>query len=284
MSARCRPEVQSVKFDLINLRVRIIVLIFVFKYVDMNIKYTKEILEGVAKDSKSVAEVMRRLDIKVSGGSSSHIRRRLNLYEISTEHFTGQASMTGVVPKSKRTLEQFKNEVLSKNGVDIKSHALKLKLYEFGLREEVCEICNLGNEWNGKKISLHLDHIDGVNNNNELSNLRILCPNCHSQTDTYAGKRSKGKISKEDKLKKIDNHCLDCDCLIGKNAIRCKSCKSTKQANDTRAFNIPDKESLLTMLKQTNFTAVAKKFNVSDNAVRKWCLKYGLPDKSSAYK
>lgn len=51
-----------------------------------------------------------------------------------------------------------------------------------------CCVCGLKNEWNGKKLSLQLDHIDGNRTNNELKNLRIICPNCHTQTDNYAGK------------------------------------------------------------------------------------------------
>ncbi len=50
-----------------------------------------------------------------------------------------------------------------------------------------CSKCEL-NEWLGKKLSLHLDHIDGNNNNHDLDNLRFLCPNCHSQTSTYTGR------------------------------------------------------------------------------------------------
>jgi 5-methylcytosine-specific restriction endonuclease McrA len=77
------------------------------------------------------------------------------------------------------------------NGSHIASHKLKLKLFRDGLKEEKCEICEI-EEWMGKKAPLELDHIDGNHYNNEFSNLRILCPNCHSQTDTNSGK-SKGK-------------------------------------------------------------------------------------------
>jgi 5-methylcytosine-specific restriction endonuclease McrA len=77
------------------------------------------------------------------------------------------------------------------NGSYITSHKLKLKLFRDLFKEEKCEICGI-KEWMGKKAPLELDHIDGNHYNNELSNLRILCPNCHSQTDTNSGK-NKGK-------------------------------------------------------------------------------------------
>ena len=69
------------------------------------------------------------------------------------------------------------------------SHKLKLRLYKADLKKEKCEECGIIN-WNEKPISFHLDHINGNNSDHRLENLRILCPNCHSQTDTYSCKIS----------------------------------------------------------------------------------------------
>lgn len=70
------------------------------------------------------------------------------------------------------------------------SHKLRVRLIEEGLKEDKCEICGI-HEWNSKPLSKHLDHIDGDHHNHELSNLRILCPNCHQQTDTHGSKKLK---------------------------------------------------------------------------------------------
>jgi 5-methylcytosine-specific restriction endonuclease McrA len=66
-----------------------------------------------------------------------------------------------------------------------KPHHVKNKLWTLGLKEKKCEVCGLGNQYNGKPLTLELHHIDGNNTNNNFDNLQILCPNCHSQTHTY---------------------------------------------------------------------------------------------------
>jgi len=72
-----------------------------------------------------------------------------------------------------------------------RSH-LKRKLIEQKLLVEVCAICGIQPFWNSQKLVLHLDHINGSPKDNRLENLRLICPNCHSQTETYAGKKTKG--------------------------------------------------------------------------------------------
>lgn len=75
-------------------------------------------------------------------------------------------------------------EFYLENRTKVSSHTLKLKLFESGIKVRRCEECN-NIEWNGRPIPLELDHIDGDHFNNNLTNLRILCPNCHAQTPTY---------------------------------------------------------------------------------------------------
>jgi 5-methylcytosine-specific restriction endonuclease McrA len=68
--------------------------------------------------------------------------------------------------------------------------SIRKTILKENLIEYKCSECNVI-EWNGKTLSLHLDHINGVNNDNRLENLRFLCPNCHSQTETYTGRNKK---------------------------------------------------------------------------------------------
>ena len=72
---------------------------------------------------------------------------------------------------------------------------LKKRLFTDMLKQEQCEECGQLPMWNGKKLVLHLDHIDGNASNNLLTNLRILCPNCHTQTHTYCRGQGKQKLN-----------------------------------------------------------------------------------------
>jgi 5-methylcytosine-specific restriction endonuclease McrA len=70
-------------------------------------------------------------------------------------------------------------------------HNLKRRIIEENLIPYFCSECGIVDSWNNKKLVIQLDHINGVNNDNRLENLRFLCPNCHTQTDTFSCKRLK---------------------------------------------------------------------------------------------
>lgn len=75
--------------------------------------------------------------------------------------------------------------------ISMRTYNLKNRLIVENYKQAICEICGIGEIWNEKELVLELDHIDGNNKNNSLDNLRILCPNCHSQTPTFRGRKNK---------------------------------------------------------------------------------------------
>jgi hypothetical protein len=83
--------------------------------------------------------------------------------------------------------------------VPMKSLPLRIRLVNEGYKENICEECKIS-EWNGKHLVLELDHINGIHTDNRLENLRILCPNCHSQTPTFRGRKYWGAIKCSFKL------------------------------------------------------------------------------------
>lgn len=92
--------------------------------------------------------------------------------------------------QKKKTFQEIENGKVDERG------ARTLKAFLVEKCGDVCVSCGISSEWNGKKLSLQLDHIDGNSDNNSLSNLRILCPNCHSQTETYGSKGNGNRYKK----------------------------------------------------------------------------------------
>lgn len=92
-------------------------------------------------------------------------------------------------PRRHRSRQKPLEEILVK-GSTYSNTRLKQRLIEEGLLAEECAECHIGPEWNGKLLVLQLEHKDGDNTNNELDNLELLCPNCHSQTETFCRRKA----------------------------------------------------------------------------------------------
>jgi 5-methylcytosine-specific restriction endonuclease McrA len=145
----------------------------------------------------------------------------------------------------------------------INSHKLRVKLIEDGIKEHRCENCGL-DKWLENKISLELHHIDGNRFNNQLNNLQILCPNCHSITDNYSGRKNVKEII----IKKTKK--CDCGNLISDKAITCLDCKFEKSKKISR----PDYNVLIKEISELGYVGTGRKYGVSDNSIRKWIKSY----------
>ena len=143
---------------------------------------------NLISQSDSYSEVLKQLGLTAHGGSSLDIlKRRIQELNCSVAHFGSKAQTKA--PNIKYSLD----EILVENSSYSNISRLKLRLIKEGYLEYKCARCGIST-WLGQPLSLQLDHINGKNNDHRLENLRFLCPNCHSQTDTYAGK-NKGESS-----------------------------------------------------------------------------------------
>ena len=153
------------------------------------VNYSKELLEPIVQKVFTYSDVCRELGLKPYSGNIQTVHQKIDEFNIDTSHFNRQKSSIHKDPPkqgAKVTLEDvFSGKYLYKN-----SDSLRRRFIKEGYKECKCEICG-NSEWLGKPINLQLHHINGDHFDNHLDNLQILCPNCHSQTDTYGSKNLK---------------------------------------------------------------------------------------------
>lgn len=150
-------------------------------------KYNKESLQKAINESLSIREVLLKFGLRATSGNYGVFYRFIKKNNINTDNLVGRhKSITGVI-RTETT------DYLT-NSKPISSFKLKERLIKEKIKENKCEICGL-TEWQNKPLSCQLHHIDGNNCNNDINSLIMLCPNCHSQTETFSG-RNKNKTKR----------------------------------------------------------------------------------------
>lgn len=138
--------------------------------------FSKEDIQLAINSTKSALAASKLLKVKYDT-----FKRHALKYDLFVKNQGGK----GIV-KSDKTLDQLKGR-----------SNIKTRLFITGQKQNICESCGINGEWLGKPITLELHHINGVNNDNKIENLQLLCPNCHSQTDNF---RNKKRVPKEKSL------------------------------------------------------------------------------------
>lgn len=218
--------------------------------------WNKEKVISAVKNNISYAGVLRELGIPLAGNNTATLKRKIENWNLNTSHFTHSK------------VKKFDTKILSveeylNNTVKITAYKLKNKLLKEGLKKNICERCGIS-EWQGSPLNIQLHHIDGNPDNNSLENLQMLCPNCHSQTDSYCG----------NKKEKQKYYCPDCGKEINKTSTRCVSC-ALKARGATKVTL--SKEELQNLLDEGyNKVQISKMFGVTEAAIRKWIKKFQL--------
>lgn len=227
-------------------------------------KYSDAEFKEIVLRSSSYKECLFNLGYHSnSGDSTNRLKQKIQQLEIDISHFTSKAPMT-----------RSEENIFVKNSTA--SQKTLRKWYKKGeYTPYICDICGQEPMWQGKELTLILDHKNGVNNDDRLENLHWVCPNCNAQLDTTNGKNIK-------RQEYTINNCIDCGKMIGKKSIRCVECEK-KHRVSTQVKGIT-REELKNLIRTVPFTEIGKKYGVTDNAIRKWCDKYHLPRKVSEIK
>lgn len=152
-----------------------------------NSKISDQKLSKAVEKSFSVAGVLRSLGFSETGTQHRNMKERIRSLGLDTLHFGKSKSILGSSGYRADWAARLKK------GTKVSNGPFKQWLYAEKLLPEECQICGQGPEWNGSGLTIQLDHIDGDPTNNELLNLRSVCPNCHSQTPTWCGRNKAAK-------------------------------------------------------------------------------------------
>lgn len=205
------------------------------------------------KSGSSINNVLHKLGLSAVGSNYQKVRNIIKAYHIDISHFK---------PK---TTDTYTDEQAFTKDSSCGRCSIRNRLIKYNKIPYTCAICGLSPMWNGAKLTLVLDHINGIHNDNRLTNLRFLCPNCNSQTTTFAGRNRPTMGEKRTTICACGNN-------KSKQAKTCSICRIKKLKAQTRITKIdwPSKEVLISYLnKYKTYVATAKFLGVSDNALRK---------------
>lgn len=215
-----------------------------------------QLIEAV-KSSFAMLHVLEKLGLKVPG-SYNTVRKHVKRLQLDTSHFNVDRSKRK--PQPNAPLEKILCVDSSFDYGYIKRRVLRA-----GLLGTICATCGIS-DWCEKKLVLHMDHINGIKTDNRLENLRLLCPNCHSQTGTYCGRN----------LKKNQDKFCACGKKIYQESTRCGSCQGKTLRDRGTKIVWPEDNILVAMLRASNTSALARQLGISSNAVKRRLIRRGL--------
>jgi hypothetical protein len=219
-------------------------------------KYKYDNLKNIVEKSINYTDVCRNLEMSTKCGNRNTIKKYIELHKLDTSHF--------YIPRKEPKTKIILSDILIENST-YSTYNLKERLYKSKIKERNCEMCGQGEQWNGNKMSLILDHINGVRNDNRIKNLRIVCPNCNATLSTHGGKNIKMKSTK---INLSGNDKIKCKCgkLKTYNSKQCAKCNSISQ----RKVNRPSYVKLVDEIKKLGYKGTGRKYIVSDTTIRKW--------------
>jgi hypothetical protein len=231
-------------------------------------RYSEAEARSAIAASTNWSQALRSLGLRAAGGNHAALKRWAARWGISTEHFAPYAHVGAHLRRRRTPLE----DVLVEHSTYPRK-SLKLRLYEAGLKTRACELCGQGEVWRGQQMSLILDHVNGVHDDNRLENLRIVCPNCAATFPTHCSRNLPRTICPTcgREFRKKGGRQRYCSQRCWQASPECRAAKAKARQ---RKVVRPSYEQLLADLRELSWVAVGAKYGVSDNAVRKWLQRY----------
>lgn len=236
----------------------------------------REQMAQIVKSNSTLAGIIRAIGINNSAGAYEPLKLRLTQDQIDFSHIplglhSGKGRAFGSHPK--RPLDQ----VLVEYSAPYSSRDLKNRLIKELNWPYLCQRCGVGNTWNNKPLVLQLDHINGHHTDNRLDNLRLLCPNCHSQTSTFTGRN---RLGKRNPARVTCTKC-GCACSPDNKHKMCMLCFRKYILPDlvkhtTKVPVRPSKENILQQVEKLGYKATGQLYQVCGNTVKRWLLDYGV--------
>lgn len=231
----------------------------------------KDQLQMITKSCDSLAGVLRKLGYTNHLNSALYkpLKKRIEEDDIDISHIKmGRGSNKGrcFTKHTKETFLKRLSKTTPLNASDRKN-LIRLNI----IPHTNCSICNQDRMWNEKSLTLQVDHIDGDPFNNDPKNLRFICPNCHTQTETF-------NIGN----KKVGNTCVDCSTKITTKSSRCRKCASDAQERPTKFETTKEELEDLIFVQKLPMTKIGQMFGVSDNAIRKRCKSFNIDFKNKS--
>jgi HNH endonuclease len=233
--------------------------------------FSEQEVRAVVAESRSYAEVLRRLGLRAAWGNHGTIRKYVeDVWRIPVDHFERRGAHLCARPPRAVPLA----DVLVEGSTYHRGH-LKRRLLAEGLKRPECEMCGQGEIWRGRRMSLVLDHINGVHDDHRLENLRLLCPNCNATLDTHCGRNTR--------LPQAESACLRCGAVFLPRSPRHRYCSracgqrapgARTPRPAARRAERPPYEQLISEIETLGYAAVGRRYGVSDNAIRKWRRAY----------
>lgn len=210
---------------------------------------SKEKLQKILDISTSLSNALTIIGFKTKGYNRKTLKKIIEEYKLDLSNM--KENYKKMIEKNSNLISNFKKKKVDEyklifcENSKIKRYTIKNIIIREKLLKFQCNLCGNKGNWQKLKLVLQLDHKNGISDDYRLENLRFLCPNCHSQTDTYAGK-NKNKI------------------------------KEDKKENNLKLFILNRKKDIkeINVLKFGWVSKISKKWGVSHTEVKRWIKKY----------